>query len=92
MGSEGQVVAWLDYSEERGVKCVRGREDGDGGKRGADVLHLLGKVGHKVISRDGGRKGRGRGEEGREHGKKSPGVGGGGLSGRRQTWLFTQWR
>ena len=30
MGSEGQVVAWLDYSEERGVKCVRGREEETG--------------------------------------------------------------
>ena len=75
IGSRGQVFAWLDCSEERGIKCVRGRKDGGGGKGGADVLHLLGKVGYKVISCEGGRKERGRGEEGREHGKKPPGVG-----------------
>ena len=46
------------------------REDGCRGKSGADVLHLLGKVGDKVISSEGGRRRRGgRGEEGREHGK-----------------------
>ena len=46
------------------------REDGGRGKRGANVLHLLGKVGNKVISSEGGRRQRGgRGEERREHGK-----------------------
>ena len=48
-------------------------EDGGRGKSGADVLHLLGKVFDKVISSEGGREGRGRGEEEREHGKLFPG-------------------
>ena len=54
--------------ENRGGDMVRG--DCGRGKRGADVLHLLGKVGNKVISSEGGRRQRGgRGEERREHGK-----------------------
>ena len=46
------------------------REDGGRGKRGANVPYLLGKVGNKVISSEGGRRRRGgRGEERRQHGK-----------------------
>ena len=32
------------------------REDGGRDERGADVLHFLGKVGNKVISREAGRR------------------------------------
>ena len=39
------------------------REDGGRGKRGANILHLLGKVGNKVISSEGGRRRRGGREE-----------------------------
>ena len=54
-----------------------GREDRGRGERGADGLHLLSKVGDKVISCEGGRGGGGQGEERREHGK--PRVGGRGV-------------
>ena len=36
-------------------------EDGSRGTSGGDVLHLLGKVGDKVISSEGGRRRRGEG-------------------------------
>ena len=48
--------------------------DGGRGRRRADV-HLLGKVGNKVISCEGGRRQRG---ERREHEEQFSGVGGGG--------------
>ena len=66
------VVVRHNYS----VDISRGERD----KRAADVLHLLGKDGYKVISFDGGRKGRGRGEEGREDGKQFSVVGGRGVA------------
>ena len=57
IGSRGQVVAWLALtilltsSEVRGINWVKTGGDGrrgDGGRdrRGANVLHLLGKVGN----------------------------------------------
>ena len=57
----------------RGVRAKLGkdrggdgrRENGGTDKRGANVLHFLGKVGNKVISSEAGRRwGRGRVEEG----------------------------
>jgi len=61
-------------AEARRVTVV---ETSAGGERGGNVLHLLCKVGDKVISCEGGGKRRGeRVEEGREHGDKFPGVGG----------------
>ena len=51
------------------------RENGGRDKRGANVLHFLGKVGNKVISSEAGRRwGCGRVEKGREQGKQFPGV------------------
>ena len=51
------------------------REAGGRDKRGANVLHFLGKVGNKVISSEAGRRWRGgRGEDGREHGNQFPVV------------------
>ena len=54
--SRGQTVAWLEVTTtpQRGMKLVktdgdRGKEDGGRGNQGADVLHLLGEVGYKVI-------------------------------------------
>ena len=52
-----------------------GGEDGYRSKRGADVHHLLGKVGNKVISSEEGRKGR-EGRGGNRTWKNLPGVGG----------------
>ena len=82
IGSRGQVVAWLDATvlltslEERGIKWVKTEVGMGGGRIVAGVkeelmsFNLLGKVGNKVISSEGGRKARGgRGEEGREHRK-----------------------
>ena len=45
------------------------REDGSRGKRGGDVLHLLGKVCNKSSAVRKEEWGGGRGEEGREHGR-----------------------
>ena len=77
MGTRGQVVAWLDitsFREERGKVGAAdrggsgGREDSGRGERGADGLHLLSKVGDKVISCEGGSGWRGvRREENMEN-------------------------
>ena len=64
-GADGGVVRSDNHATKRD-KLVkkdgeRGREDGGRGNRGADVLHLLGKVCNKVVISEGGRKGRGDG-------------------------------
>ena len=61
-----------EVGKNRGV--YRGRDDVGTGKRGADILPLLGQVGYKCISCEGRMKGRSEDEEGREQGNLFPWV------------------